>query len=675
MSTTSLPQAPYARAPQKRLQASERLSSKISLGQTPALLSPSARLNPPDRRTLNIRWLVGTVLTGCTSIFLMGGALVAGIQSQDKMTEQAFYQQTEQGRQLAPGELITAGTKGNRLSRSIRPVSHRREIQVSTISTLGDENLVTTKPFMLISASLETKKSLNVKFPAFDPVRIFSSSSEKKPHTSNLQDDQLYSANVEGEMRLRSEPLNLVSNYKLDAGRPSNFEIRRLVDQSALFLSADNNQTEPAFGVIDPARFEFPTTSVDPMAPSYIRIVPENMSSITKTELNGQGTETEEKIVVAVQGDTVRNLLLENEATEEEASDLAELFVNKAGIDALSNNQRMRIVYQLVHDGIRERKPLRVSLYLGEEHQITVARSDQGTFQVADEPVESTLSLSTAAENLTNLQSGPRLSVYESVYQTALNNGIAPEMIDEMIKIMSFDVDFNAKVKPGDSLQLFHSVPENGDAEKAEIMFIEIQLNGETKRYYRYRTQDDGIVDYYDENGRSAKKFLMRKPVPGAKFRSPFGWRRHPILKIMRLHKGVDWSAPRGTPILASGNGRLITRKWSSGYGKFIQIQHTNGYATGYAHMTRFEPGLEVGDYVHQGQIIGYVGSTGLSTGPHLHYEVTVNGRHVDPMRIRLPRGRTLSGDMLASFTQERERINDLLGKPSEVQVAQNDTD
>ncbi len=670
-----MPQAPYQKAPQKRLQASERLSSKISLGQMPALLSPSARLNPPDRRTLNIRWLVGTVLTGCTSIFLMGGALVAGIQSQDKMTEQAFYQQTEQDRELAPGELITAGTKGNRLSRSIRPVSHRREIQVSTISTLGDENLVTTKPFMLISASLETKKSLNVNFPAFDPVRIFSSSAEKKPQTSNLQDDQLYSANVEGEMRLRSEPLNLVSNYKLDAGRPSNFEIRRLVDQSALFLSADNDPTEPAFGVIDPGRFEFPATSVDVMAPSYIRIVPENMSSITKTELNGQGTETEEKIVVAVQGDTVRNLLLENEATEEEAANLADLFANKAGIEALSNNQRMRIVYQLVHDGIRERKPLRISLYLGEEHQITVARSDQGTFQVADEPVESTLSLSAAAENLTNLQSGPRLSVYESVYQTALNNGIAPEMIDEMIKIMSFDVDFNAKVKPGDSLQLFHSVPEDGDAEKAEIMFIEIQLNGETKRYYRYRTQDDGIVDYYDENGRSAKKFLMRKPAPGAKFRSPFGWRRHPILKIMRLHKGVDWSAPRGTPILASGNGRLITRKWSSGYGKFIQIQHTNGYATGYAHMTRFEPGLEVGDYVHQGQIIGYVGSTGLSTGPHLHYEVTVNGRHVDPMRIRLPRGRTLSGDMLASFTQERERINDLLGKPSEVQVAQNDTD
>ena len=599
----------------------------------------------------------------------MGGALIAGIQSQDKMTEQAFYQQTEDNRALVPGELISAGTKGNRLSRSIRPVSHRKEIQVSTISTLGDENLVTTKPFMLISASLETKKSLNVTFPAFDPVRIFSSSADKNKPVSTIQDDQLYSANVEGEMRLRSEPLNLVSNYKLDAGRPSNFDIRRMVNQSALFLSDENNQMQPAFGVIDPARFEFPATSVDALAPSYIRIIPENMSSITKTELNGQGTETEEKIIVAVQGDTVRNLLLENEATEQEASDLADLFVDKAGIDALSNNQRMRIVYQLVHDGVRERAPLRISLYLGEEHQITVARTDQGTFQVADEPVEGDLSLSDTAESLTNMRTEARLTVYDSVYQTALNNGIDPEMIDEMIKILSFDVDFNAMVKPGDSLQLFHSVPENG--ERSEIMFVEIQLNGVTKRYYRYRTQDDGIVDFYNEAGRSAKKFLMRKPVPGAKFRSPFGWRRHPILKIMRLHKGVDWSAPRGTPILAAGNGRIVTRKWASGYGNFIQIQHTNGYATGYGHMSGFQSGLKVGDYVHQGQVIGFVGSTGLSTGPHCHFEVTVNGRHVDPMRIRLPHGRELSGDMLASFESERNRINDLLGKGTDIKVAQ----
>lgn len=648
-----------------------RSKRPISLGNSPALLTPSARLNPPDRRTLNIRWLVGTILTGCTSIFLMGGALVAGIQSQDVLSERAAYNKTapDQLPKLEPGELISAGKKGNRLSRSIRPVSHRREIQVSTISSIGEENLVSTRPFMLISASLETKRSQDISFPAFDAVRIFSSASKKTKPKSSFQDDSIYSASVEGEMRLRHEPLNLVGDYNKDAGRPGEMRIYNIVAQSALFLTDDSDEGQSNF--IDPARFEFTEADINNLEPTYIRLIPENMSSITKSALTSQGSETEEKIVVAVEGDTVRNLLLENEATEEEAEILAELFASEAGINDLTNHQRLRIVYELVNDGIRERAPIRLSLYLGEEHQITLAKSDHGSFQLADEPSEGFRALSNEAETIANLRAGPRLNVYTSLYQTALKNGIAPNMADELIRILSFDVDFKAKVKPGDSLQVFHSIPQDGNMEEAEILFVEVQLAGKTKRYYRFRAPDDGIIDYYDENGRSAKKFLMRKPMQGGKFRSPFGWRRHPILKISRLHKGVDWSAPRGTPIMASGNGRIIKRKWSSGYGKFIQIQHTNGYATGYAHMTRFAPGFDVGDYVRQGQIIGYVGSTGLSTGPHLHYEVTVNGRHVDPMRIRLPRGRSLKGDILAGFNSERIQIDELLGKPTETKVAQ----
>lgn len=606
-------------------------------------------------------------------MFLMGGALVAGIQSQDDLSERAAYDRTEQNRQpqLEPGELISSGKKGNRLSRSIRPVSHRREIQVSTISSIGDENLVSTRPFMLISASLETKRSQDISFPAFDAVRIFSSASKKTAPKSSFQDDAIYSANVEGEMRLRHEPLNLVGDYEKDAGRPGEMRIYNLVAQSALFLTDNQDTDDSQPGFIDPGRFEFAEADINSLEPAYIRLIPENMSSITKTALTSQGSETEEKIIVAVQGDTVRNLLLENEATEEEAEILAELFASEAGISELTNHQRLRIVYELVNDGIRERAPIRLSLYLGEEHQITLAKSDQGSFQLADEPSEGFRALSAEAQTIANLRAGPRLNVYTSLYQTALKNGIDPTMADELIRILSFDVDFKAKIKSGDSLQVFHSVPQNGNLEEAEILFVEVQLAGKTKRYYRFRAPDDGIVDYYDENGRSAKKFLMRKPMQGGKFRSPFGWRRHPILKISRLHKGVDWSAPRGTPIMASGNGRIIKRKWSSGYGKFIQIQHTNGYATGYAHMTRFAPGFDVGDYVRQGQIIGYVGSTGLSTGPHLHYEVTVNGRHVDPMRIRLPRGRSLKGEILAGFNSERIQIDELLGKPTETKVAQ----
>ncbi|HAT86898.1 M23 family metallopeptidase [Cohaesibacter gelatinilyticus] len=644
----------------------------IQLGSLPALLTPSARLNPPDRRTLNMRWLIGTVLTGCTSIFLMGGALVAGIQSQDQMAELATYnEQAANAASIPPGQLISAGRKSDRLSRTIRPVSHRKEIKVSTISALGNENLISSRPYMLISASLETKRNNDISLPEFDAVRIFASASQNSTQDrSSIDEDSIYSADIEGEMRIRSEPLNLASAYALEAGGPNDFVIQKLINQSSILLADEGNTTSNPFDLIDPSRFEFPGASLGNVSDAYIRVIPENMASITKTALDSAGAETEEKIVIAVRGDTVRDLLLENEATEGEAEELANLFSSEAGISELSNHQRLRIVYQLVGDGIRERAPLRISLYDGEEHQLTLAQSDLGSFQVADEPQQGFATLPANVNSLESLRSGPRLNIYNSLYQTALKNGIDAEMIDKMVQILSFDIDFKTRVKPGDSLQVFHSIPGDGSTDQPEILFLEIQIGGKTKRYYRYRTGDDNYVDYYDENGRSAKKFLMRKPMQGGKFRSPFGWRRHPILKISRLHKGVDWSAPRGTPIMASGNGRIVKRKWSSGYGKYIQIQHTNGYATGYAHMSAFSNKFQTGDYVRQGQIIGYVGSTGLSTGAHLHYEVTVNGRHVDPMRIRLPRGRTLKGEMLASFQGNRERIDELLGKPKPTRVA-----
>ena len=139
--------------------------------------------------------------------------------------------------------------------------------------------------------------------------------------------------------------------------------------------------------------------------------------------------------------------------------------------------------------------------------------------------------------------------------------------------------------------------------------------------------------------------------------------RRHPILRYARMHKGVDWSAKRGTPIMAAGNGVIEEAKWKSGYGRWIKIRHANGYATGYAHQSGFAKGIRAGIRVRQGQIIGYVGSTGLSTGPHLHYEVMVNGRHVNPLRIRLPRGRVLTDTVLANFERERDHIDALLAK------------
>ena len=229
-----------------------------------------------------------------------------------------------------------------------------------------------------------------------------------------------------------------------------------------------------------------------------------------------------------------------------------------------------------------------------------------------------------------------------------------------MVRIYSYDVDFQRKVQPGDSFDVFYAGEDEGSAitEKTEVLFASLTVGGETKKYYRFQTPDDSVVDYYDETGKSAKKFLVRKPVNNAIMRSGFGGRRHPILGYVKMHTGVDWATPYGTPIFASGNGIVEKVGLEGGYGKYVRVKHNNGYETAYGHMSAFAKGMEPGKRVRQGQVIGFVGSTGMSTGAHVHYEILVNGRFVDPMRIKLPRGRSLEGSLMASFEKERDRLD-----------------
>lgn len=185
-------------------------------------------------------------------------------------------------------------------------------------------------------------------------------------------------------------------------------------------------------------------------------------------------------------------------------------------------------------------------------------------------------------------------------------------------------------------------------------------IDGQQRKFFRFRTPDD-VVDYYDEQGNSAKKFLMRNPVKGGRYTSGFGARNHPLLKYLRMHTGVDWAAPTGTPILAAGDGTVERVGREGGYGNYVRIRHANGYATAYGHMSRYADGVAPGVTVKQGQIIGYVGSTGMSTGPHCHFEVLVNNNFVNPMTVPVPRGLQLEGRQLAEFQRERKRIETLM--------------
>jgi murein DD-endopeptidase MepM/ murein hydrolase activator NlpD len=259
---------------------------------------------------------------------------------------------------------------------------------------------------------------------------------------------------------------------------------------------------------------------------------------------------------------------------------------------------------------------------------------------------------------------GTGVRLYQSIYETALRNQVPRPVVEELIRVYSYDVDFQRKARAGDSLEVLYTGEEENN-DKPDVLFASLTVGGEAKKFYRYVSPDDGVVDYYDESGKSAKKFLVRKPVNDGIIRSGFGSRRHPILGYTKMHTGIDWAAPMGTPIYASGNGTIEKAGWESGYGKYIRLKHNYGYETAYGHMTAFARGMEPGVKVHQGQVIGFVGSTGQSTGPHVHYEILVNSRFVDPMRIKLPRGRVLDGPVLASFEHERDRVDGMMNQPT----------
>ena len=254
------------------------------------------------------------------------------------------------------------------------------------------------------------------------------------------------------------------------------------------------------------------------------------------------------------------------------------------------------------------------------------------------------------------------MRLYDSLYETALKQEIPRPVIDELVRIFANDVDFGRAVSGGDSFEAFYDDSEEGEGHN-QLLYAAITARNETFRYYRFQTPDDGLIDYYDQDGRSTRKFLVRMPIVGGRFTSGFGIRFHPILGYSRPHTGVDWAAPIGTPIFAAGSGTIIQAGWDSGYGRRIEIQHANGYITTYNHMSGFARGATEGAHVRQGQVIGYLGQTGLATGPHLHYEILVNGHFVDPMRVKLARTREFDGRMLANFKRERDRIDGLVLK------------
>ena len=329
---------------------------------------------------------------------------------------------------------------------------------------------------------------------------------------------------------------------------------------------------------------------------------------------------------------------------------------------------------------LREKKL--TNIYAGRELSIILKKSadSKNTIVSILYPINNTLSVEirkkkdkfTIKENILKLYKKEvvvKNTINNNLYSAATEVAIEPNIIIEFARIYGFEVDFQRDIRKGDTFEIYYEKfldDENVVRDTGKIIFAHMNVNNREINLYNFKDKNE--IGFYDINGKSIVKSLMKTPINGARLSSSFGMRKHPILGFNKMHRGTDFAAPTGTPIMASGSGTVTRARWCGGGGNCVKIRHNSTYETIYAHMSKFAAGIKEGKKVKQGQIIGYVGSTGMSTGPHLHYEVVVNGKKVNSQKLKLPSGKILNGEARKRFEIERIKI-DL--KISELRVQQ----
>ena len=624
----------------------------------------------PGRRRISRRWLLGTSMTGLVATGLVGGALHAAFDGRSRLTQApslAIASGFSTGKSLA--------RRGDRPLVALAPAPQREKIMnVPTVVREGDAFVIRKRPFAWAAAPLAVAASAS--YAPFDALKIYRTSRSD----AVVSRGRLYGADVEAPVVTRREPFPLDANLTdrsisvREAARAV-AAARGALDQGAAHMAAlpyltpnpsPRSAADPFALLEGPATLAVPPTAIPP---TVLTLGSQNVSKVERIDTAQPGLDepvAREEIVTV----TAKSLLpkLEDVLARYDAEpDFARALSEASSLGFRDRRSAtLRIAYHLhAGDDGAKRKVRRVSLYRGRDHVASLARDDDGAIVSAPEPA----SVEFGADDERRVPLSPSMpSLYDGLMRAALSQGLTEGQAQQLVRMMAFDLNLRAKATPADTLEVFYEPEARGravnDAAIAQnrILYASATVAGTTRRYYAH-ADAKGRVDFYNEKGRSSRAFLLRKPVPNGRFTSGFGMRRHPIARYRRMHTGVDWAAKPGTPILAAGNGTILKAGWAGGYGRQVKIRHANGYVTSYSHLRRFAKGIRTGQRVRQGQVIGQVGSSGASTGPHLHYEVIVNKRKVNPMRIRVPKGRSLSGAELARFERERERIDALVSR------------
>ncbi|MBB3020477.1 murein DD-endopeptidase MepM/ murein hydrolase activator NlpD [Microvirga lupini] len=641
------------------------LSSGVDLGHEPPLNSSGSAAPEIDKWEVNLRWLGASVLTGVTGAALIGasiyitfeGATVSALPPERAALGGRASSARDEDR------AANVARKADRLNMTENTVSARQSFKAPMTIRNGEREAIKVRQFVRVATNLSLSAgTYATDIPPFNPLRLFAEETEGRVEPAPEVADADVSV-------LRRD----LASVAIEASAPSltdNDVLAILEEERRVFNEAGRRTTVsiPAQQML--SRTLRPPEALGdalgyarvvdaPFSTIEVRVVPENVTDLPKIEQKAMPPLIEERDVVLRKGETLETALRSYGGTPEQIAAITSALSARLKIESMTEGQRLRI---LIAPGPRlgdPRQIVRVIAFSERGIEGIAATNDRGVFVSVTPPEDpATRQVADASEEEDEEDARGGVRLYESLYETALKNDLPRQTVDELVRIFGYDVDFQRRVAQGDSFEVFFgSDDENGTP---EVLYASLTVGGEQRRVYRYQG-DDGAIDFFDESGRSLKKFLIRKPIADGILRSGFGSRYHPILGYSRPHTGVDWANRVGTPIIAAGNGTVLKSEWDSGYGRRVELQHTNGYVTAYSHMSSFAKGITPGKRVQQGQVIGYVGNSGLSTGPHLHYEVIINGSFVDPLKIRLPRGRELEGRGLVEFKRQREQVDELM--------------
>lgn len=537
-----------------------------------------------------------------------------------------------------------------------RPViKHHSDVSVVHAAIERNKNGVseiTSQPFRRIETSLATvATTLSEDIPDYDRMALLAANAPitAPSDVAEAVIPEIYDLKSQSELKIKTSALPLDDTPKQQV---SDLDAEDYLRTTLPALDQDNLGQDPSVMAYAPINQGNRVHALE--RPDVLEATPENLTVVHKTlAANDNRLSQSERVVLVPKQISLDDALLQNGFTEKMVQAVREATNNILPKPMLPKGAHLRILYGVGRDGTAI--PYRLSIYFGDKHAVTIARTDSGRYVLGMEPPKIDLADDTSEK--TDVSALP--SLYRAIWEAGRKYDLPDDMINRIIAMFVSDTDMTQKVDANAAIDVLETTPDDGA--DPELLYVKLKVDQNSYERFGYRN-DDGSLDYYDKDGRTSRPFLIRRPLQGGgRVSSPFGWRVHPVFHKRILHTGVDLAAPYGSPIYAAGDGVVARANKVRGYGRLVELTHADGYSTRYAHMSKYADGLHPGEHVHQGQVIGYIGTSGVSTGPHVHFEIRINGRPMNPLSVKLPDSNALAARDMDAFDKQVSQIHKLM--------------